>query len=123
MNLNIWDVGGQKTIRSYWRNYFEATEAIIWVVDSGDKVRLNDCKEELHKLLLTEKLAGATLLIFCNKQDLPGALKPKDISEFLDVNSIQNRHYQIISCSAMTGEGLKDGMEWLVDDIKLRICI
>ena len=21
--LNIWDVGGQKTLRSYWRNYYE----------------------------------------------------------------------------------------------------
>ena len=49
--LNIWDVGGQTTIRSYWRNYFEATDGLIWVVDSGDKMRLMDCKAELEKLL------------------------------------------------------------------------
>ena len=49
--LNIWDVGGQTTIRSYWRNYFEQTDALIWVVDSGDKIRLEDCKRELQQLL------------------------------------------------------------------------
>lgn len=50
--LNIWDVGGQTTIRSYWRNYFEKTDGLIWVVDSGDKMRLLECKKELHALLL-----------------------------------------------------------------------
>ena len=38
--LNIWDVGGQTSLRSYWRNYFEQTDGLIWVVDSGDKLRL-----------------------------------------------------------------------------------
>ncbi|RCN32384.1 ADP-ribosylation factor family protein [Ancylostoma caninum] len=35
--INFWDVGGQKSLRSYWRNYFEQTDALIWVVDSGDQ--------------------------------------------------------------------------------------
>jgi GTPase SAR1 family protein len=35
--LNLWDVGGQKSIRTYWRNYFEMTDGIIWVVDSVDR--------------------------------------------------------------------------------------
>jgi GTPase SAR1 family protein len=47
-------VGGQKTLRSYWRNYFEKTDALIWVVDATDRLRLEDCKEELHGLLLEE---------------------------------------------------------------------
>ncbi|KAG0940876.1 hypothetical protein G6F29_007353 [Rhizopus arrhizus] len=72
--LNIWDVGGQKSIRSYWRNYFEQTDALVWVVDSADRLRLNDCKTELHQLLQEERLAGATLLVFANKQDIAGAL-------------------------------------------------
>ena len=37
--LNIWDVGGQKSLRSYWKNYFETTDGLIWVVDSADKRR------------------------------------------------------------------------------------
>ena len=59
--LNLWDIGGQKSIRSYWRNYFESTDGLIWVVDSGDREdRLQDCKTELHSLLLEE--VGRVLL-------------------------------------------------------------
>ena len=48
------DVGGQRTLRPYWRNYFEQTDALVWVVDSGDRMRMTDCKEELHSLLLED---------------------------------------------------------------------
>lgn len=77
--INLWDIGGQTTIRSYWRNYFEQTDGVIWVVDSSDKLRLEDCKLELHNLLKQEKLAGATLLVLCNKQDIKGALRVEEI--------------------------------------------
>ncbi|KAK1462150.1 ADP-ribosylation factor 4 [Colletotrichum paranaense] len=56
--LNIWDVGGQKTLRSYWRNYFEKTDALIWVVDATDRLRIEDCREELHGLLQEEVRAN-----------------------------------------------------------------
>lgn len=48
------DVGGQKTLRSYWRNYFEKTDALVWVVDATDRLRIGDCREELAGLLLEE---------------------------------------------------------------------
>lgn len=79
--LNIWDVGGQKSIRSYWRNYFEQTDALVWVVDSADHLRLDDCRRELASLLQEERLAGATLLVFANKQDLPGAYSDQELRQ------------------------------------------
>lgn len=48
------DVGGQRTLRPYWRNYFEQTDALVWVVDSVDRMRMEDCKTELHSLLLED---------------------------------------------------------------------
>lgn len=96
--LNLWDVGGQKSIRAYWRNYFEETDGVIWVVDSVDRFRLEECRAQLRDILrqevasflflanqllsfllflvclLTQKLAGSSLLILANKQDLGGAL-------------------------------------------------
>mmetsp|Transcript_41710 Transcript_41710/g.110168 ORF Transcript_41710/g.110168 Transcript_41710/m.110168 type:complete len:185 (-) Transcript_41710:104-658(-) len=119
--LNIWDVGGQKTIRSYWRNYFEATDGIVWVVDSADRQRLEDCRRELDGLLSEERLAGATLLIFANKQDLPGALSGKEIRDALALDQIKRRHWRILACSAYTGEGLLEGIQWLVQDISNRV--
>ena len=54
LNLNIWDVGGQRSLRSYWRNYFECTDGVVWVVDSADRTRMEDCRAELHSLLVQE---------------------------------------------------------------------
>jgi ADP-ribosylation factor-like protein 2 len=89
--LNIWDVGGQQTIRAYWRNYFETTEGLIWVVDSSDTMRLEDCRRELQTLLGEEKLAGASLLIFANKQDIPGALPASEIEAALKLGEMGGR--------------------------------
>jgi hypothetical protein len=79
--LNIWDVGGQKTLRPYWRNYFEKTDGLIWVVDSADLARLGDCRDELARLLQEERLHGATLLIMANKQDVASAFSMQQIEE------------------------------------------
>ncbi|XP_073125835.1 ADP-ribosylation factor-like protein 2 [Henckelia pumila] len=120
--LNIWDVGGQKTIRSYWRNYFEQTDGLIWVVDSSDIRRLNDCKYELDNLLKEERLSGASLLIFANKQDIQGSLSPDEIAKVLNLEAMdKTRHWRIVGCSAYTGEGLLEGFDWLVQDIASRI--
>ena len=119
--LNIWDVGGQKSLRSYWRNYFEATDGLIWVVDSADRRRLEDCKKELQGLLQEERLLGATLLVFANKQDLPGALSLQEIREVLQLDKIVSHHWQIVECSAVTGLNLLKGVDWLIDDISKRI--
>ena len=120
-NLNIWDVGGQKSLRSYWRNYFETTDGLIWVVDSADKRRLQDCKKELHSLLQEERLLGATLLVFANKQDLPGALTSEEIKNALGLGKIKSHHWQIVWCSAVTGENLLSGMDWMLGDVSARI--
>ena len=119
--INFWDIGGQTTIRSYWRNYFEETDGVIWVVDSSDKLRLNDCKEELYNLLKQEKLAGATLLVFCNKQDINGALNVEEIKNILELDTITTRHWIIMPCCGLNGNGLENGLEWLMDDISSRI--
>ncbi|KAJ3585105.1 hypothetical protein NHX12_013827 [Muraenolepis orangiensis] len=119
--LNIWDVGGQKSLRSYWRNYFESTDGLVWVVDSADRLRLDDCKRELSVLLLEERLAGATLLVFANKQDLPGALSKEAIQEAMGLDDIKTHHWCIMGCSAVTGENLLSGVDWLLDDIAARV--
>ena len=126
-SLNLWDIGGQKSIRAYWRNYFEQTDGLIWVVDSADTYRLDLCRSELSQLLQQERLAGASVLILANKQDVEGALSVDMIAQILGINNdnkqYQNRHWKILECSAVTGSGLELGIEWIVDDISSRIFI
>lgn len=74
-------MGGQKSLRPYWRNYYEKTDGLVWVVDSADLARLQDAARELHALLQEERLCGATLLVLANKQDIPCALSLEQIQE------------------------------------------
>jgi ADP-ribosylation factor-like protein 2 len=122
--LNLWDIGGQKSIRAYWRNYYEKTDGLVWVVDSSDRARLELCRNELEALLQQERLAGASLLIFANKQDIKGSLTCEEIGAYLQLEQderYKNRHWSIQSCSAVTGQGLGEGVDWLVEDISSRI--
>ncbi|KAH8698832.1 ADP-ribosylation factor family protein [Talaromyces proteolyticus] len=119
--LNIWDVGGQKTLRSYWRNYFEKTDALIWVVDATDRFRIDDCRDELAGLLLEERLTGASLLVFLNKTDVEGCMTEDDIRTGLQLDLIKTHRWTIVPCSAMTGRNLYEGLDWVVQDAKDRL--
>ncbi|CAE8722920.1 unnamed protein product, partial [Polarella glacialis] len=112
--LNVWDIGGQKTIRPYWSNYFEGSNALVYVIDSSDRRRLEESSKELAELLAEDKLAAIPLLVFANKQDLLQATPADEISDVLGLQNIKDRTWTIQAASAKSGEGLQEGMEWLV---------
>lgn len=64
----VWDLGGQTSIRPYWRCYYADTKAVVYVVDSTDRERLNINKAELLAMMNEEELQDAKLLVFANKQ-------------------------------------------------------
>eukprot|EP00937_MAST-01D_sp_MAST-1D-sp2_P002422 g2422.t1 len=115
--LNVWDIGGQKSIRPYWRNYYDQTDALIYVIDSADNRRLEETGVELGQLLEEDKLANVPLLIMANKQDLMNAEESSAIADALNLHSIRDRPWHIQACSAKTGEGLQEGMEWTVSKV------
>jgi len=65
----------------YWRAYFPNTNGLIYVVDSSDHARLSEAQAELNTLLAEQDLQDVPPLLFCNKQDVGGALKPEEISQ------------------------------------------
>jgi ADP-ribosylation factor protein 1 len=71
IQFTVWDVGGQDKIRPLWRHYFQNTQGIIFVVDSNDRDRIIEAREELQRMLNEDELRDAILLVFANKQDLP----------------------------------------------------
>ncbi|XP_075900877.1 ADP-ribosylation factor-like protein 3 [Nelusetta ayraudi] len=118
--LNVWDIGGQRKIRPYWRNYFENTDVLIYVIDSSDKKRFEETNLELAELLDDDTLGGVPLLIFANKQDLMTALPASELAESLNLHTIRDRMWQVQACSAMSAEGVQDGMTWVCRNIKFR---
>jgi ADP-ribosylation factor-like protein 2 len=115
------DVGGQRTLRPYWRNYFEQTDALVWVIDSSDRLRTADCEVELHSLLKEDRLAGASLLVFANKQDIEGSMSESELRDAIGLPRITTHHWKILPCSAVTGMNVEEGLDWVVKDVADRL--
>ncbi|KIV89493.1 hypothetical protein, variant [Exophiala mesophila] len=69
LNFDVWDLGGQTSIRPYWRSYYANTAAVVFVIDSTDIERLEIAADELRSMLNEDELKDAALLVFANKQD------------------------------------------------------
>lgn len=95
ISFTVWDVGGQDKIRLLWRHYYQNTQGLIFVVDSNDRDRVDDAREELHKMIAEEELKEAVLLVFANKQDLPGAMTCPEITDKLGLHTIRGRTWYI----------------------------
>ena len=113
LNFTVWDVGGQDKIRVLWKHYYQNTDGLIFVVDSNDKDRVEDASEELKKMLAEEELKDAAVLVMANKQDLNGAMSPNDVTEKLGLQSLKGRQWLVQGTSATTGQGLKEGLDWM----------
>ena len=112
------DIGGQESLRSSWQTYFAHTEYVILVVDSTDRERLPITKQELFRMLQSEELRNASVLIFANKQDIKDAMTSAEISKQLSLTSIKDQAWHIQACCALTGEGLYQGLDWIASRIK-----
>merc|ERR1739848_947351 len=113
ISFTVWDVGGQDKIRPLWRHYYQNTQGLIFVIDSNDRDRIEDAREELTKMLNEEEMRDAVLLVFANKQDLPNAMTAAEITEKLGLHGMRNRQWFIQSACATTGDGLYEGLDWL----------
>jgi ADP-ribosylation factor protein 1 len=116
--LCVWDVGGQDKIRPLWRHYFTNTQGLIFVIDSNDRERIGEAREELNRMLNEDELREAVLLIFANKQDLPNAMNAAEITDKLGLHALRQRNWYIQSTCATSGDGLYEGLDWLSNQLK-----
>ncbi|RVE73228.1 hypothetical protein OJAV_G00048660 [Oryzias javanicus] len=120
ISFTVWDVGGQDKIRPLWRHYFQNTQGLIFVVDSNDRERVNEAREELMRMLAEDELRDAVLLVFANKQDLPNAMNAAEITDklgFWPALPAPPQWYIQATC-ATSGDGLYEGLDWLANQLK-----
>lgn len=110
VKFNVWDVGGQDKIRPLWRHYFSGTQGLIFVIDSNDRARIDEARQELHRIILDREMKEALLLVFANKQDIPGSMTPTEVTEKLRLGQLKDRTWYVVPSCATTGEGLLEGL-------------
>ncbi|XP_006889599.1 PREDICTED: ADP-ribosylation factor 1-like isoform X2 [Elephantulus edwardii] len=99
ISFTVWDVGGQDKIRPLWRHYFQNTQGLIFVVDSNDRKRVNEAREELMRMLAEDELRNA-------------------ITDKLGLHSLRHRNWYIQATCATSGDGLYEGLDWLSNQLR-----
>ncbi|GAB1287340.1 ADP-ribosylation factor-related protein 1 [Apodemus speciosus] len=97
-------------------NYYAECHGVIYVIDSTDEERLSESKEAFEKVVSSEALDGVPILVLANKQDVETCLSIPDIkTAFSDCTcKIGRRDCLTQACSALTGKGVREGIEWMV---------
>lgn len=113
VSFTVWDVGGQDKIRVLWKHYFTGCEGLVYVIDSNDRTRFAEAKNELDWILDSDEMRGVPLVILANKQDLPQAATPSEVANSLGLSKVQGRKWHVQGTSATIGEGLLEGMQEL----------
>jgi ADP-ribosylation factor related protein 1 len=134
--LKIWDVGGQHSLRKLWQSYYTSCHAIVFVIDSSDVGnatladlsqspntddigRLDECRLVLESVLENEDTSGVPILVLANKQDREDCVEVVRIKEgfvrrvFEGEKGGNVRDSRVLPCSALTGTGVGEAVEWL----------
>ena len=121
--FQVFDMAGGGTYRSLWEAYYRDVDAVIFVVDASDRLRLCVARDELESLLAHADICAkptTPMLFYANKMDLPGALEPSEVSLQLGLPAMTSRPWQVAASNALTGEGVDEGVAWLVQALNKR---
>ncbi|XP_069123317.1 uncharacterized protein [Argopecten irradians] len=121
VELTIWDIGGSNEARLLQRHYYTGTDAIVFVVDSTDRDRIEEVQKELRTIVKKNELRGVIVVIAANKQDIPGVMTPEEVGEKMNVEFIRKSHRcEVFGTSATTGEGLYEMLDWVVEAVSTK---
>jgi GTPase SAR1 family protein len=112
-NLISWDVSCNNKLRVLWRQNYINTDAIIFVIDSFDRDRIDEASDEFWKLINEDELRESVILIMANKQDKEDTMSIDEISGKLKLAKLNGRRWQIQKTSAINNEGIEEGLEWI----------
>ncbi|KAK9453406.1 ADP-ribosylation factor family-domain-containing protein [Dipodascopsis uninucleata] len=115
IQLKLWDVGGQHSLRTLWNEYYAECHAIVFVVDSTDRPRIEECKDTLRSVVTHQDTEGIPVLMLANKQDRDDSLEVEDIKEIFNkiAEHIGARDSRVLPISALKGDGVKEAADWL----------
>jgi len=119
LTILAWDYGGREAARPILLQNFRNIQAFIFVVDSSDRDRIDEAREQLHQIVNKDELKHKTILIFGNKQDVSNAMTPDELRDKLALAKLDgNTTWHFQAGSAIQNQGLKEGFEWLASTFR-----
>lgn len=124
INLKFWDLGGQRSLRSMWSRYYKSCHGIIFIIDSTDTERFQECYDMLIEIAHDNAWledgsvsVNVPILMLANKQDLPQAVDLVSLKTgvFIRlVSELEATDSKLLPVSVLENKGLKESLEWLV---------
>ncbi|RUS76805.1 hypothetical protein EGW08_015423 [Elysia chlorotica] len=106
VNFTVWDVGGQEKIRQLWRHYYANAQGLLFIVDSADRIRLEEARQELFGIIKAPDMERVPVVVVANKQDLPGALSTAEVADGLGLREMRDRKWYVQgACAVDAGDG------------------
>eukprot|EP01112_Ceratiomyxa_fruticulosa_P007270 TRINITY_DN187_c0_g1_i1.p1 TRINITY_DN187_c0_g1~~TRINITY_DN187_c0_g1_i1.p1 ORF type:complete len:183 (-),score=21.73 TRINITY_DN187_c0_g1_i1:234-782(-) len=120
INFTVFDMSGQGKYRNLWEHYYSDTQAIIFVVDTSDRIRACVAKDELDTLLTNKTIqrSKCPILFYANKCDIPGSLSSVEVVQALQLDHITDRAWFISASNALTGQGIEEGVRWITSQLQ-----
>lgn len=113
----VWDLGGHAPIRkTLWKKFVTKAQTIVFVVDAADQKRFPLAKDVFYESIENTD-PDAPILFLANKSDKEDAASSVEVMQALDLQQMTriDRPFNMFRCSALTGEGLFQAWDWLVD--------
>ncbi|KAK6460401.1 ADP-ribosylation factor-like protein [Scheffersomyces coipomensis] len=127
INLKFWDLGGQRSLRNMWSRYYNSCHGIIFIIDSTDTARFQECYETLIEIAHdqtwaningdAEAIVNVPILMLANKQDLPQAVDLVSLKTgvFIKlVSELEATDSKLLPVSVLENQGIQESLEWLV---------
>ncbi|XP_048001230.1 ADP-ribosylation factor-like protein 6 [Leguminivora glycinivorella] len=120
VSFSAWDVSGAARARALWERHYRRAQAVIFVVDAADHLRLVVAREELELVLAHPDMSGRRipLLVLANKSDAAGALPPDRLAVALCLERVQDRPWHVCATSARDTNSIHDGIAWLARQVR-----
>eukprot|EP00668_Euglena_longa_P029028 GGOE01036366.1.p1 GENE.GGOE01036366.1~~GGOE01036366.1.p1 ORF type:complete len:216 (-),score=26.38 GGOE01036366.1:201-848(-) len=140
--LLVWDLGGQVSLRKIWDKYYSETHAVCFVIDAADPERFEEVRGTFETLLENPSLGDVPIMICANKRDKENSIPAQQLVKQLNLDGIIRRHplvshpphfrdpsgrtepfrsFRPFDVSALSGDGLREGTNWLVDYLKTNV--
>lgn len=114
--LNFFEIGNDCSANLI-KEYADVSDGLIYVVDSTKRRSLSEAREDFIRTLYDFRFIerSCKFLIFINKQDSIGCLSAEEIINYFSLPEELLYRCKFISCSTMSGNGIKEGLEWLLN--------